>query len=186
MNQREREDPMFLLEGMKGHTADGIEVEFMGRVEVRTVWAVNDEILQRPRATLPRRVELTAFPNAHTGTFYTVRLPSKSVVPNMLKEALDTYATAVFTYEQYGTPKAHKILQKARERVLSIYDEALDILAHIVAQANVNPVAGDDGFIKRYDMPVGSIHKAIPFLAKHGIVVDEYGQVHRAAQESER
>ena len=57
--------------------------------------------------------------------------------------------------------------------------EALDVLAHIVAQANVNPV-GDGDFIERYDMPVGSIHKAIPFLARHGIVVDMYGYIHRA------
>lgn len=57
--------------------------------------------------------------------------------------------------------------------------EALDVLAHIVAQANVNPV-GDGDFIERYDMPVGSIHKAIPFLARFGIVVDVYGYVHRS------
>lgn len=62
--------------------------------------------------------------------------------------------------------------------------EALDVLAHIVAQANVNPV-GDGDFIERYDMPVGSIHKAIPFLARHGIVVDEYGYVHRSGPNHE-
>jgi hypothetical protein len=31
-------------------------------------------------------------------------------------------------------------------------------------------------------MPVGSIHKAIPFLQRHGIVVDQYGYVHRAKE----
>lgn len=61
--------------------------------------------------------------------------------------------------------------------------EALDIIAHIVSQANVNPVTATDEYgehIVRYDMPVGSIHKAIPFLARFGIVVDQYGYVHRA------
>lgn len=64
-------------------------------------------------------------------------------------------------------------------------EEALDVLAHIVSQANVNPVVAEDAageFISRYDMPVGSIHKAIPFLARHGIVVDRYGYVHRRPQ----
>lgn len=61
-------------------------------------------------------------------------------------------------------------------------DEALDVIAHIVSQANVNPViAADDGgeYIARYDMPVGSIHKAIPFLARHGIHIDRYGAIHK-------
>ena len=58
--------------------------------------------------------------------------------------------------------------------------EALDILSHIVSQANVNYVEGEDGFIKRYDMPVGSIHRAIPFLHRYGIVVNQYGKIHRA------
>lgn len=61
--------------------------------------------------------------------------------------------------------------------------EALDIIAHIVSQANVNPVTAVDKhgeYIARYDMPVGSIHKAIPFLARFGIVVDQYGHVYRA------
>lgn len=56
--------------------------------------------------------------------------------------------------------------------------EALEVIAHIVSQANVNMVEGEDGFISRYDMPVGSIHKAIPFLQRHGIVVDEFGAIH--------
>lgn len=55
---------------------------------------------------------------------------------------------------------------------------ALEALSHVVAQANVNAVGGE--FIERYDMPVGSIHKAIPLLAEHGIVVDVYGYVHRS------
>lgn len=56
--------------------------------------------------------------------------------------------------------------------------EALEIIAHIVSQANVNPV-GDGDFVERYDMPVGSIHKAIPFLQRRGIVIDQYGYIHR-------
>lgn len=64
-------------------------------------------------------------------------------------------------------------------------DEALEVLAHIVSQANVNPVVATDKhgeYIARYDMPVGSIHKAIPLLARHGIVVDQYGAIHRASR----
>ncbi len=59
----------------------------------------------------------------------------------------------------------------------------LDVLAHIVSQANVNAVDGDDGFIARYNMPVGSIHKAIPHLARYGISVDNYGGIHRQVQQ---
>jgi len=58
--------------------------------------------------------------------------------------------------------------------------DALNIIAHIVSQATVNPVIAEDKsgeFISRYDMPVGSIHKAIPFLARHGIIVDKYGAI---------
>ena len=73
-------------------------------------------------------------------------------------------------------PEGHLVSNPITREELA---EALDVLAHIVAQANVNPV-GDGDFIERYDMPVGSIHKAIPFLARHGIVVDMYGYIHRA------
>lgn len=62
--------------------------------------------------------------------------------------------------------------------------EALDILTHIVSQATVNPVIASDKhgeYVARYDMPVGSIHKAIPFLQRFGIVVDVYGAVHRSS-----
>ena len=68
-----------------------------------------------------------------------------------------------------------------RDRYAAVIEESLNVLAHIVSQANVNAVDGDDGFIARYDLPVGSIHKAIPFLARHGIVVDDFGAVHRSA-----
>lgn len=58
-------------------------------------------------------------------------------------------------------------------------DEALEIIAYIVSQANVNRVMdGDSNFVVRYDMPVGSIDKAIPYLEKHGLVVDDYGAIH--------
>jgi hypothetical protein len=66
---------------------------------------------------------------------------------------------------------------------MSALDEALDVLAHIVSQANVNPVTSEDKhgeYISRYDMPVGSIHKAIPFLARFGVVVDQFGAVHKS------
>jgi hypothetical protein len=63
------------------------------------------------------------------------------------------------------------------------HQATLDVLAHIVSQANVNAVDGDDGFIARYNMPVGSIHKAIPHLARYGISVDNYGGIHRQVQQ---
>lgn len=86
----------------------------------------------------------------------------------------------VWCYEKHETEteRADKWLDRAQD-CIGYFTEALDILAHIVSQANVNPV-GDGDFIERYDMPVGSIHKAIPFLQRHGIVVDTYGGIHRS------
>ena len=51
------------------------------------------------------------------------------------------------------------------------------LLARVVAAANVGAVDGEDGFIERYDMPVGPIHKAIPFLSEAGIVVTLDGRI---------
>lgn len=51
------------------------------------------------------------------------------------------------------------------------------LLARLVAAANISAIEGADGFIERYDMPVGPIHKAIPFLAEQGIVVTYDGQI---------
>lgn len=56
-------------------------------------------------------------------------------------------------------------------------DEVLAALAHVVSQANVNPIIGEDGFIRRYDMPPGSIHKAIVVLQRHGVTVDQFGVI---------
>lgn len=85
------------------------------------------------------------------------------------------------TVEQHAE-RADKWLDRTQQRTGQLA-EALDILAHIVSQANVNPVFdldGDDAsVIRRYDMPVGSIHKAIPFLQRFGIVVDQYGAIHK-------
>ena len=51
------------------------------------------------------------------------------------------------------------------------------LLARVVAAANVGAIDGEDGFIERYDMPVGPIHKAIPFLSEVGIVVTLDGRI---------
>ncbi len=74
-----------------------------------------------------------------------------------------------------------RMLTEQRLVDAAVLVEALEVIAHIVSQANVNPVDGEDGFIARYDMPVGSIHRAIPFLNRHGWYVDIYGQISRPA-----
>lgn len=51
------------------------------------------------------------------------------------------------------------------------------LLARIVAAANLGAIDGADGFIESYNLPVGPIHKAIPFLNEQGIVVTEEGQI---------
>jgi len=56
-------------------------------------------------------------------------------------------------------------------------DEANSILARIVAAANKAPLEGEDGFILGYQMAVGPIHAAIPFLQKQGIVVTARGDI---------
>lgn len=83
---------------------------------------------------------------------------------------------------QEQTERADKWLDRTMQRTGELA-EALDVLAHIVSQANVNPVVNeaDDNTIVRYDMPVGSIHKAIPFLARFSVVVDQYGAIHKGA-----
>ena len=56
--------------------------------------------------------------------------------------------------------------------------EANRILARIVSAANKGPIEGEDGFILGYEMSVGPIHAAIPFLQKQGIVVTTDGTIH--------
>jgi hypothetical protein len=51
------------------------------------------------------------------------------------------------------------------------------LLARIVAAANLGAIDGSDGFIESYNLPVGPIHKAIPFLQEQGIVITEDGQI---------
>lgn len=51
------------------------------------------------------------------------------------------------------------------------------LLARIVAVANVSAIDGEDGFVARYDMPVGPIHAAIKYLAEQGIYVTYDGQI---------
>lgn len=53
------------------------------------------------------------------------------------------------------------------------------LLAKIVAAANLSAIDGDDGFVESYNLPVGPIQKAIPFLNEQGIVVTEDGQICR-------
>jgi hypothetical protein len=52
------------------------------------------------------------------------------------------------------------------------------LLARIVAAANLGAIEGQDGFIESYSLPVGPVHKAIPFLQEQGIVVTNDGQIH--------
>lgn len=56
-------------------------------------------------------------------------------------------------------------------------EEANQILARIVSAANKGPLEGEDGFILGYQMAVGPIHAAIPFLQKQGIVVTASGEI---------
>jgi len=51
------------------------------------------------------------------------------------------------------------------------------LLARIVAAANLGAIDGADGFVDSYSLPVGPIHKAIPFLQEQGIVVTVDGQI---------
>jgi hypothetical protein len=51
------------------------------------------------------------------------------------------------------------------------------LLARIVAAANLGAIDGQDGFIESYNLPVGPIHKAIPFLNEQGITVTNDGQI---------
>lgn len=77
--------------------------------------------------------------------------------------------------------RADKWLDRTMQRTDELAD-AIDVIAHIVSQANVNPVTATDqhgGYIARYDMPVGSIHKAIAFLQRFGVSVDRYGGIHK-------
>lgn len=57
--------------------------------------------------------------------------------------------------------------------------EANAILARIVAAANMGALEGEDGFVWGYQMSVGPIHAAIPFLQKQGIVVTLKGEIRR-------
>jgi hypothetical protein len=50
------------------------------------------------------------------------------------------------------------------------------LLARIVAAANLGAIGTGD-FIESYNLPVGPIHKAIPFLQEQGIVVTTDGQI---------
>ncbi|MEN6545198.1 MAG: hypothetical protein ABFE07_04075 [Armatimonadia bacterium] len=65
--------------------------------------------------------------------------------------------------------------ENATNRRLS--GQANYLLARIVAAANLGAIEGADGFIEAYNLPVGPIHKAIPFLAEQGIAVTQDGQI---------
>lgn len=60
------------------------------------------------------------------------------------------------------------------------------LLARIVAAANVGAIDGPDGFIESYNLPVGPIHKAIPFLNEQGIHVTWDGEIKTATSTEER
>jgi hypothetical protein len=69
--------------------------------------------------------------------------------------------------------------ESAKHRRLS--GQANYLLARIIAAANLSAIDGDDGFVASYNLPVGPIHKAIPFLNEQGIVVTNDGQIKNAA-----
>jgi hypothetical protein len=76
------------------------------------------------------------------------------------------------------------ILEAESREARAVRDEAIGILVRLVQQANSQRFQGrcevdEDGFIVAYRVPCGPVHSAIPFLARFGIVVDEYGGVHR-------
>lgn len=69
----------------------------------------------------------------------------------------------------------HLRIDNATHRRLS--GQANYLLARVVAAATLGAVEGDDGFIQSYNLPVGPIHKAIPFLNEQGIIVTNDGQI---------
>lgn len=60
------------------------------------------------------------------------------------------------------------------------------LLARIVAAANLGAIDGADGFAESYNLPVGPIHKAIPFLQEQGIVVTADGQIRTTQHHTHR
>jgi hypothetical protein len=68
-------------------------------------------------------------------------------------------------------------LTEERDKHRKLSGQANYLLARVVAAANISPIEGEDGFVASYDMPVGPIHKAIPFLAEQGIHVTYDGQI---------
>lgn len=64
-----------------------------------------------------------------------------------------------------------------RDQHRKLSGQANYLLARIVAIANISAIEGADGFVASYDMPVGPIHKAIPFLSEQGIVVTLDGRI---------
>lgn len=81
----------------------------------------------------------------------------------------------------------HTLLEAESRKARAERDEAIGILVRLVSQANAQKFQGNtevdtDGFIVSYRMPCGPVHAAIPFLNRLGIVVDEYGGVHRAPE----
>jgi hypothetical protein len=91
---------------------------------------------------------------------------ARSLVPELLAEVEKLRAVA------------------AKDRRLS--GQANLLLARIVAAANLGAIDGADGFIESYNLPVGPIHKAIPFLHEQGIVVTNDGQIKNGPEEAVR
>lgn len=82
------------------------------------------------------------------------------------------------------TKQLHALLEAESRKARAERDEAVGILVRIVQQANAQKFQGNievdsDEFIVAYRMPCGPVHSAISFLARFGIVVDEYGGIHR-------
>lgn len=81
----------------------------------------------------------------------------------------------------------HALLEAESRKARAERDEAIGILVRLVQQANAQKFKGnvetdEDDFIVSYRMPCGPVHSAIPFINRFGIVVDEYGGVHRAPE----
>lgn len=98
------------------------------------------------------------------------------------QEATRRYVVGVTVGTQWIAESKARAFEAGARWVASLPREvdlprALDLLARIVALANISAIDGEDGFVASYDMPVGPIHAAIPFLASHGIVATIDGRV---------
>jgi hypothetical protein len=81
-----------------------------------------------------------------------------------------------------GGIDVHAELVAERNTHRKLSGQANYLLARIVAAANIGAIDGSDGFVESYNLPVGPIHRAIPFLSEQGIVVTLDGQIRNASK----